>query len=295
MAIVTGKCQLRETGILIKSGLLAVALCLVTACSASFTYNQLDWLIPWHVDDYVDLTPDQKEILKVRLRPLLDWHRYEELTRYADLLDRIEQDVDTGLGESTVRGWLDEMLFAARRIEDNFVSAAIELGESMTDRQMQEFSENLWKKQAELEEKFLQRSDEEYRSDSSERLTGIVERFIGQLEPEQERIVENAMGRLIRFDREWLTERAAWLKRLEPLLQRNPGWQQAVLQAHADRINNRPDQHGRIFEHNLAIISQSIAALLNQRSEKQDARLGREIDRLRADLLKLSGLQEKSI
>ena len=71
---------------------LLLAVCLV-ACSTSFAYNRLDWLIVWYANDYVDLSREQKGFLKARLEPVLEWHRHEELLTCIDLLDRIEKDL----------------------------------------------------------------------------------------------------------------------------------------------------------------------------------------------------------
>ena len=69
--------------------LLLFCLFLGTACSNKFFYNQLDWLIPWYVDDYVDLTLVQKENLDKQVEMLLQWHRGEELSQgYIAILDR---------------------------------------------------------------------------------------------------------------------------------------------------------------------------------------------------------------
>ena len=41
--------------------LLSLFVLTLTSCSSTFLYNQLDWLIPWYLDDYVDLTRAQKK------------------------------------------------------------------------------------------------------------------------------------------------------------------------------------------------------------------------------------------
>ena len=69
---------------------LFLAALVLAGCMASFAYNRLDWLIPWYVDGYVDLTRDQRQLLKEQLAPSLQWHRQEELVHYVEILDRIE-------------------------------------------------------------------------------------------------------------------------------------------------------------------------------------------------------------
>ena len=61
------------------------ALVLLSACSNTFLYNQLDWIVPWYVDDFVDLNRQQRQDLKTQVRELLTWHRGEELATYLAL------------------------------------------------------------------------------------------------------------------------------------------------------------------------------------------------------------------
>ena len=60
----------------------------LSACTTSFYYNRLDWLIPWYVDDYIDLSSEQKQSLKVKLEPYLNWHRQEELNNYINSIEK---------------------------------------------------------------------------------------------------------------------------------------------------------------------------------------------------------------
>ena len=65
------------------------------ACSSTtFVYNRLDFLVPWYVDDYVDLNQQQKQHLDGLLEPFLVWHRARELPDYLKILDGIEDNLN---------------------------------------------------------------------------------------------------------------------------------------------------------------------------------------------------------
>ena len=64
-----------------------LAVLLLAACTTTFMYRNLDWLIPWYVNGMVDIDRAQKAELKQHLAPLLEWHREEELRRYLVLLE----------------------------------------------------------------------------------------------------------------------------------------------------------------------------------------------------------------
>ena len=260
---------------------------LLGGCSNAFVYNQLDWLIPWYLDDYVDLTRDQKRDLKEELRGLLRWHRSEELARYVVILDNIEADLRQPLTASQVEGWANQAVAAYERIEERTLPMLFEVGRDLSDEQMAEFVANLERGQRELEEEYLERADEEYVADARENLEENLSDFLGRLTDEQSQVIATAAGSLQRFDYAWLEERRQWLTTLSELLQREPGWEDAVLAAIRERERNRTEAYRSIYNHNGRIINGTIAEVLNLRTEKQDKRLLGEIEDLRRDLRKL--------
>ena len=267
---------------------LMLAIGLLAGCGPSFTYNHLDRLIPWYVDGYVDLTRDQSQILRGQLEPLLQWHREEELTAYIALLDRIESDLGGRISAQDVRAWVDEITQAAQRTEYSMLKLALDFGDTLSDAQMAEFIASLRERQRDYEEEFLDRSETEYREDSYESLTDALGRFLGRLQPGQQDRLRVAVADLDRFDSAWLEDRAQWLERLEPLLRRQPGWQEAIEAAYLDRREHRLPRYDRYLEHNLGLILPAVADVLNERTPKQQQRMADEFDSLRGKLRKLA-------
>jgi hypothetical protein len=240
---------------------------LIAGCTATFTYNHLDWLIPWFVDGYVDLTREQRKGLEGRLEPLLRWHRDEELVRYIDILDRIERQLAAPVTAADVQGWIDDILSAAERTERSMLSLALDFGTTISDEQMAEFVANLWERQRDYEVEFLERSDEH--------------------DAEQKSRLRAAAVGLRRFDSVWLDERTLWLKKLEPLLQREPGWAEAVQAAYSARKITRTPQYNATLAHNLGVINRAVADVLNGLSPGQRKHMAKEFDDLRGRLKKL--------
>lgn len=267
---------------------LLLATTLVTGCTATFTYNHLDWLIPWYVDGYVDLTRQQRQALQGRLEPLLKWHREEELIRYSELLDRIERELAAPVTAATVQGWVDEVVASLERTEQSMLMLALDFGAGMSDSQVSEFTASLWERQREFEEELLGRDDVRYRQDSYDSLVDFLQPLLGRLSTAQQARLRAAAGELLRFDSAWLEERALWLGTLEPLLQREPGWQQAVEAAYAARKRQRTPRYTEYLAHNLAVITSALADVLNQMSGGQRQHLAREFDDMRNRLRKLA-------
>jgi hypothetical protein len=273
---------------------LALSLLFATGCTASFTYNRLDWLIPWWVDDYVDLTRDQRRELRTQLEPALRWHREEELGRYAAILDRIEADLESGATPHDVRDWLDDIIAAAERAEARMLEVALGFGDSVTDEQVAQFMRRIWERQAEYESQYLERSDAEYEEDNADYLVESFNRLLGRLNDEQEVQLRSAAATLKRFDKAWLEERAKWLRDLEPLMQRGAGWERAVRDLYADRIEWRTPEYREILDHNIGTLGEAVAHVLNSIDQKQRDHLLDKIEDLRRTIKKLEADKHRS-
>lgn len=263
---------------------LAAMLFLVACSSTTFFYNRLDFLIPWYMGRYVDLDREQSQYLDQQLLPFLAWHRAEELPRYLELLDQAEvlldhpvtgADIET-LSLSAEEAWL--------RVEGRALQWMIELGNRLSDSQMEEFIGELRKRQTKYEKKYLPRSEEEYREEAFENLRDSLQDYMGRLDTAQRETLRDAVQGLQRSDGIWLEERARWIDRLETILQREPGWEERLRAAIDTREDTVSEAYNATYENNLWVVHQAIASTINSRNDKQDRRLRREIQDLREDL-----------
>jgi hypothetical protein len=264
---------------------------LIAACTTSFMYRNLDWLIPWYVDGMVDISRVQRAELRERLEPLLQWHREEELQRYLDLLDQLESDLQARLTPDQVISWVEAVTDAVMRVESRLLDVAIEFGGEMSDQQIREFADELWEKQDELEQEYLPRTDQEYIEESFKYFSDFTRKQLGRLTQEQEDRFRRAANSLIRFDSAWLQDRRAWLERISSLMERPPGWQKTLRDAYDNRRSMQSDEYRRIWEHNLEIISEAMVDVLNGRIPRQSEQLAKEIERWQSRLEKL--IEEK--
>ncbi|RLQ22117.1 hypothetical protein DWB85_09285 [Seongchinamella sediminis] len=269
----------------LRSTVLAGLLLGLAGCSSTtFLYNRLDFIIPWYVGKYVELTRDQKKFLDAQLEPFLAWHRSQELPLYLGLIDAIEQSLEGEVGSEQVAAIVGRFEQAWLRIEFRGLEWMLALGEELSREQMEEFVATLRDKQEEYEEEYLSRSDAEYREEAYENLEDSAQDFLGRLDWGQRATLEGAAGRLQRSDAIWLRERARWLDRLEHLLQREAGWQDAVRAALRNREQTTSAEYQAVYEHNAQVIYQALATLANTRSENQDRRLRKRLEDLREDV-----------
>jgi hypothetical protein len=265
--------------------LILLSLLVLSACSSTtFVYNRLDFILPWYLDDYAELNGEQEEHLDTLLSPFLSWHRSQELPRYIDVLEHIETTLDRPLTPEDVASISAEFERAWFRLEGEALDWLLELGASLTDEQIDSFMAALWEQQHEYEEKYLERSEEEFYEDSYDNLVDSAQDYLGKLSTRQRDLLLESSRRLLRSDRVWLEERTVWLGQMGTLLQRDPGWQQRMRAAIAARNDTVSPQYQRVFEHNLGVINSTVAELLNSRTDKQDRHVRGKLADLRQDL-----------
>lgn len=268
--------------------LLLLLLLALAGCSTRFFYNRLDFLVPWHLRDYVSLEREQRALLDRELAGFLDWHRQQELPRYHQLLAQARERLDDGFTQEDAAFLTGEAQRALDRLQWRSLEWMLPLGQSLTDEQILEFIASLREQQSEYQEKYLERDEQQYRDDACERLDDNVRRFLGRLEQAQKERLHRACGELIRSDHLWLASRAAWIEELEGLLQREPGWQQRLRDSLASRDERLPEGYREAWTHNLGVLQLAVVEVIARRSERQDQHLARELERLQADLVALS-------
>lgn len=270
---------------LIHQALLVLCVLLLAACSSTtFVYNRLDFFIPWQIGKYVDLDRAQETHLEDLLLPFLRWHRAEELPVYLAWLNKVETQLNDPVTPRQLEGLGEEIQVAWLRIQARGLDWMISVGETLSDEQTAEFMESLREQQEEYEEDDLSRDDDEYREDARENLEDNIEDFLGRLNDEQEAMLDAAAGGLWRADKTWLAERERWLQRLGQILQREPGWQDELRRAIAERENYNSPEYLATYEHNARIMFTVVADILNSRTDRQDRHLRRELGKLRKDL-----------
>lgn len=260
----------------------------LSACSStSFIYNRLDIILPWYLDDYVDLNREQEHALDNLLQPFLGWHRREELPQYVLILSDIEASLDQPVTPEVVAGVFTDIETVWLRLESGSLEWMLKLGDELSDEQIRQFLGVLREEQEEYEEKYLPRSDEEYLEESYDNFAEGLGDYLGRLSGNQQEILHRASAQLQRMDGLWLQERVAWLDNLTQLLRREPGWKQRLRDLKNNREQNSAPEYSAMYTQNLAVIERGIAEVVDSRTERQDKRLRKKLKNLREDLEEL--------
>jgi len=268
---------------LIKRLPLIFVLLLVGCSTTTFIYNRIDFLLPWYLGSYVELTRTQKQYLDELLIPFFSWHRSEELPQYLEIINSTENIL---VGEikpesiATISSNVEKSWF---RLEREVLVWMVPLASDLNDEQIQSFLQVMQKKAIEYENKYLGRSDNDYRQDTYEKIRDNLQRFMGELSQQQLSVVRAYSKDMHRVDGVWFQNRNTLLISLASILERDSGWEVRL-----SRINQRDDAVSRSYRetyaHNLDVIYHLLAEVLNTRSEKQDQRLRRQLSKYRTDI-----------
>ena len=268
---------------LIKRLPLIFVLLLVGCSTTTFIYNRIDFLLPWYLGSYVELTRTQKQYLDELLIPFFSWHRSEELPQYLEIINSTENIL---VGEikpesiATISSNVEKSWF---RLEREVLVWMVPLASDLNDEQIQSFLQVMQKKAIEYENKYLGRSDNDYRQDTYEKIRDNLQRFMGELSQQQLSIVRAYSEDMHRVDGVRFQNRNTLLISLASILERDSGWEVRL-----SRINQRDDvvshSYRETYAHNLDVIYHLLAEVLNTRSEKQDQRLRRQLSKYRTDI-----------
>ena len=181
---------------------------LLVGCSSTFAYNNLDWLLYWYLDDYVELDKGQKQQFDVELTQWLRWHRTEELQQYQQQLLDLQQRLAEG--PLTADQWYTEFGAAREhwvRLRDKVGPDLVAFAPTLTDRQVDDLFEALEKdNQDEVDERNA--SDEQERlEDRQKRIEKQLKGYIGKLTKQQKTLIADSIPEFQSNFDNWITYR----------------------------------------------------------------------------------------
>jgi hypothetical protein len=273
---------------------LLCAMVLAGCTRTSLIYNRLPTLINWTIDDYITLDRAQQPVLDEQLDEYLAWHQTTQLPLYVALLDDVLEHLESAapITESVLTRWQERADVFAADLQYRAVDWIVPMAQTATDGQRQELAIAIDKKQRELEQKYSERTQDEYRQDVVESLTDNLADYLGRLTEEQQIFIDRAGELLVRYDSVWLASRAATFARLTSILQAPDETLYERLMGFFESRLTAPTSAE--YEHNQSLIKTTIAEVLTARTDKQHQKLTRRLSAIRDDLARLAAQAEIS-
>jgi len=200
--------------------LLALSLLLSACSSVSLAYRNLDWLIPWRLNDYLTLSSEQQAWLKPRLQAHLAWHCSTELPHTLTWLAQARTLLDQPAGPSPeqVQEQMAEFDAALKRITVEITPTAIELLQGLNPKQVAELNAAMAEDDREDRQDFLEPDLPAQIRERAERMEERLRPWFGRLsDAQQARIVQWSTG-LGQQNRVWLENRQRWQDELRTAL-----------------------------------------------------------------------------
>ena len=271
----------------------AVLVVMLAGCSrVQLLYSQLDWLIPYYLGTYIELSEEQRAAFDGRVARFLEWHCRTQLADYADMLRSADADFQAGTmtrerleayGARLEAFWLAMMREASPEMARLLTSAS----DAQIDKLFAVFEE----RNAEWLAAFEDETDAERREVYRQRVTEELERWFGPLGPAQQRAVVAWSEHFQPLGFEGLRTRQRWQGRLRELVEHRGD--QAAFRAGIDELLTNPgalrsQAVNDLYARNKRAIVELLFEISTHLSEDQRRHLAKETTSIARDLDELA-------
>ncbi|AZF01256.1 putative lipoprotein [Pseudomonas orientalis] len=278
--------------------LLTLSLALAGCNRVGLAYRNLDVIIPWTLNDYLDMNAGQKSWFNDTLKEHLAWHCTTQLPGYLDWLDRLQQMVDSNqVTDAALQARTVEAKQAIAEIAREITPSAVQLLQGLDDQQVKEMNDALAKDLRKRQDEYLKPPLAEQIKERAERMSKRLDAWIGPLSASQQQRVMDWSVALGDQNSAWIGNRAHWQTRFsEAVQQRNsPGFAQKMQQLLVDRESLWTPEYRAAYAQTEAAARSLIVDLMAQSTAQQRMKLTQKIDSVRNDFKALKCLKAASI
>ncbi|MDH0300450.1 MULTISPECIES: DUF6279 family lipoprotein [unclassified Pseudomonas] len=267
----------------------------LTACSRiDLAYRNLDRLVPWSLDDYLDMNREQKRLLDERLKAHLAWHCKTQLPGYLDWLDRVRLMVaNDAVTDEALQQRTAEARQAVGRVTEAITPSAAELLRGMSDQQVAEmrqaFRADIDKRQKEYVDTPLAKQID----NRATRMRKRLEPWLGELSAEQRLRVMSWSQALGDQNRQWIANRAHWQQQLVLAMDQRatPAFEPRLAQLLQRKESLWTPEYRQAFQNTEQQARSLLVDLIRQSSPAQRQLLQQRLSKVRADFSELKCLK----
>ncbi|MGI9284996.1 MAG: DUF6279 family lipoprotein [Pseudomonadales bacterium] len=194
-------------------------LCLLTsACSTTFFYRHLDWLLIRFVEGYVELNTTQKQHIRSDLAQINATLEQSVLPDLQALLERLARDNEQGrMGDNLEQYMLQfETLFkrTAKLAEPGIVVLAL----SLDNEQKNQFFDELERRNEKFQRKYIAKGEAHARNEHLRELRKNTKKWLGKIGAEQNLALQVYDANYRANEQGWLESRQRWQAELKRVL-----------------------------------------------------------------------------
>lgn len=274
--------------------LLALSVLLAGCNRVGLAYRNLDVIIPWTLNDYLDMNAGQKSWFNDKLKEHLAWHCTTQLPGYLDWLDRLQQMVDTNqVTDAALQTRTAEAKQAIADVAREITPSAIELLKGLDDQQVKDMNDALAKDLRKRQDEYLKPPLEQQIKERAQRMSKRLDAWMGPLSASQQNRVTAWSIALGEQNQEWIGNRAHWQAQfIEAVKQRqSPDFPQKMQQLLVDRESLWTPQYRTAYAQTEAAARSLIVDLMAESTVQQRLKLTQKIDGVRSDFKALKCLK----
>jgi hypothetical protein len=269
---------------------LAISL-FVSGCTIKLAYNFLDWGLYWELEDYVKFNRDQRSLVKDEITQLVDWHRSDELPKYADQLEKLADGLKNGLTIKQLDQTYNALSDGWQRIVIETLPAAADILSDLTDQQISDFFEILIEEEEDDANEIKRDTQEQLAIEREEYVSEKITDLVGKLNDEQKALIAQWALKIEPIAQLSLDHAIQWRSKMQATMAERQNKQQLeetllVLFANPDQLWS--EQYRRVIEKNQHLVMTLLFDINQTLTDKQRGKIIRKLNSFVEDLRDLS-------
>jgi hypothetical protein len=262
---------------------------LLGGCSIKFAYNNADRFIRWQINDYLDLTSEQRRYLEREIDTTLAWHRKTHLPMYADYLEALPERFSDEVTPEMIQELFDQLFTWGAEVEAKAMPAMVYILQSLSDEQLADLPRRLEKDNVELAEDEVDGTLVENQDQWADSMRDMLSRFVGRLSEDQRTYIEIRSRGYTPERVMWAEYRRRWQVDLLRLLElRNEADFGARIEEHVNAREAYYGEYAMVSEANEELGREIAAYVFSSMSARQRDRFTETIEDLSQDFRELA-------
>jgi hypothetical protein len=269
-------------------------LLVVSGCAPKLLYPHLNWLIPFYVDDYISLNPEQSSVLEERLLLVLDWHCRTQLPAYARSLGEMAKDLEDPhhpISYVRLQYYSNQFITHWRELSKQIGPQMADILATASDEQLAEMFANIEKRNNKYKFEYVDVPLAELKKKRKERLAKDLKRWISRLTPEQKQAVHDWSDQIKPLAADGLRNRESVLIEFQNLLAKrrhDPNFKETFVALLVNFDQMRSPDYQKKIDYNTEVTYRLLMKMDRSLNPAQRAYLLKRIGSLAADFEKLS-------
>ena len=274
--------------------LLTLSLVLAGCNRVGLAYRNLDVIIPWTLNDYLDMNAGQKSWFNDTLKEHLAWHCTTQLPGYLDWLDRLQQMVDSNqVTDAALQARTVEAKQAIAEIAREITPSAVQLLQGLDDQQVKDMNDALVKDLRKRQDEYLKPPLAQQIKERAQRMSKRLDAWMGPLSASQQNRVTAWSIELGEQNQEWIANRAHWQAQFIEAVQlrHSADFPQKMQQLLVERERLWTPQYQAAYAQTEAAARSLIVDLIAESTVQQRLKLTQKIEGVRSDFKALKCLK----